>query len=149
MCSMGAWGFGLFQSDGDLDAIADLGAMIDLDLYYPDEPEQVRRELDGGKLLATFKTLRAEGAVYELVLLAAAAMQLGAKLPREYKTLLRRALPTLHSEQVRNDMAAALDEYEDGVPNSRAVGKGLIETAYERIAAAHSESSGASASETA
>lgn len=53
---MGFWGFEFFQSDRDLDVIDDIAAYMEIErLYCPENPEQVRQELDNGKLEATFK----------------------------------------------------------------------------------------------
>jgi hypothetical protein len=140
---MGAWGDALFQSDSDLDIIGNLGDALELELYCPDDPAHVRDELDAGKLRATFKRLRGDlaadaygaDAAYVLVLLAAAGMQVGARIPRAYRTFLRAAAPCLHGARARADLLRALDEYEDGVPYP-IMGKGLLQTMNEAPASA-------------
>lgn len=97
---MGAWGLGLFNSDHDLDIVADLSHEADCELYHPDDVEETRKKLDGG-MLAQMTQKRWKDANdpskcqdcfsrpdYNLVILGACAMTVGAVLPAELKTFM-------------------------------------------------------------
>ena len=51
---MGAWGYGLFQSDPDLDHAGQLSEETGVELFHPDDPEEARRILDDEALAKTF-----------------------------------------------------------------------------------------------
>ncbi|KAK0624465.1 N-lysine methyltransferase SMYD2 [Lasiodiplodia hormozganensis] len=139
---MGFWGERFFQSDRDFDIVGIVGEHLGIeDLYYPDDPEQLRQELDSGKLEAEFHKIRDGG--YEsdedlkwlgfkttIVVLAAAAMRHGATISDEFRQYVKTALKSRLQmyQRAKDDMAKAIDSYRNGVPLDVA-GMGLDETA--------------------
>ncbi|KAK7531513.1 uncharacterized protein J3D65DRAFT_606601 [Phyllosticta citribraziliensis] len=139
---MGFWGTGVFQSDRDLDFLDNLAAALKVDnLYYPEKPDEVRAQLNDGRLQAEFeklreaertktKTVHFEGIKTAIVLLGAAAMELGANLGEEHKAYMSIALRT-HLlgmyDQAKRDILKGLEDYQNGKPREVA-GKGLDET---------------------
>ena len=96
---MGAWGYGLFQSDTDLDVAGEISSDAaalagdpELDLLCPENPTVVIAQLNNGlldKLLTSFMLAKWDhGVVY----LGALALQLGAKISVEQNILLRKTL---------------------------------------------------------
>ncbi|KAF4533889.1 MYND finger family protein [Lasiodiplodia theobromae] len=137
---MGYWGEGLFQNDSDLDVVILLGQHLGVgELYYPDDPEKLRQELDSGKLEAEFRKLR--DGVYDsdeelsfygikttIVLLAAVAMRHGATISDEFRQCVKDCLKkrlTMH-KRAKDDMRKGIDTYRNGVPLDLA-GMGLDE----------------------
>lgn len=177
---MGAWGFGIFESDHDLDVsdefdlelgIGELGEKavaeakakavsekssqgenklteegeekIDRSMYYsihnPSDPDTVRAHLEKtgalerviDKYVAAFRAAKSiearYGPEYKLVLLAACAMQLGCKLPPDFKKLVKKLYPYVGLMDEGCKQKDALDRYEDGDPFDLG-SKGLVET---------------------
>lgn len=98
---MGAWGLGLFQSDHDLDIVAGFSDEASCELYYPENIEASRKCLDDGALERMVRKRWSDGhnankcrgygdrPDYELVLLGACAMTMGAKLPPDLKEYMQ------------------------------------------------------------
>jgi hypothetical protein len=116
--------------------LCDLGSDMDLDLYYPEDPEHVRKELDDGKFAENFtelcKTKPARNAFcdpkYLLILLTAAAMEVGAAITDEQRAYVKKAVDKVHMyDEAHDDMVKALVDYKNGTPYP-IVGAGLIET---------------------
>jgi hypothetical protein len=133
---MGAWGLGLFQSDSDLDMLCDLGADMELDLYFPEDREHVRKELDEGKFSTKFAELRTtkptRGSFYDpkylLILLTAAGMELGVTITDDQRGYVKKVVERVHMyPEAHDDMVRALAEYKSGSPYAIA-GPGLIDT---------------------
>lgn len=139
---MGFWGEHFFQSDRDFEIIGILSEHLGIeDLYYPDDPEQLRQELDSGKLEAEFHKIRDDGYASDgnmkwfgfkttVVVLAAAAMRHGATISDEFRQYVKTALKSRLQmyQRAKDDMAKAIDTYHNGVPLDVA-GMGLVETA--------------------
>lgn len=88
----------LFGDDQDLDIIDDLGDDMGLNLMCPEDPEGTKEALDSGLLYAKFDDLLAqepfdEWAAFTMVLLGAAAMEIGAKIEPKYMNILRGTYP--------------------------------------------------------
>jgi hypothetical protein len=117
---MGAWGYGLLQSDPDLDHAAQLSEVIGVELYYPENPDEVRRTLDHGALSKTFDRYLAEKPpqTYAIVILAVLAMKLGAKIETKYMNILRGIYQsTKLFPKSKKQFKEGLDTYKnDGTP---------------------------------
>ena len=90
---MGAWGFLLFQSDAHLDAAGDLTAEAGVgSLYFPDDPDEVKRELEGAVLDGLFDRFKKQRPQpkEDIAILGALAMQLGASIRPEDLALIGR-----------------------------------------------------------
>lgn len=98
---MGAWGLGLFESDDDLDILCELSNAADCDLQPHADIEAARQRLNTGVLSrlvqqrmpdatnpAMCGDFPRESADYIMVILGAAAMQVGAVLPLELKNFM-------------------------------------------------------------
>jgi hypothetical protein len=143
---MGYWGYDWFQGDRDFDVASDLSCQMEIEdkfgIFQPENPEAVRKALDSGKLEAAFKKHRdAEktqfdpyyGSEVHILVLGAAAMELGATISDEHRAYMRVALEkdlVIH-KAAKESMKTALDKYENGTPYALA-GKGLVETANEK-----------------
>ncbi|KAL1621163.1 hypothetical protein SLS54_005658 [Diplodia seriata] len=136
---MGFWGDRFFQSDRDLDIVCVLSEHLGVDdVYIPEDAEELRKELDSGKLEAEFRKLR-DGAYTEedlsffnvkttAVVLAAAAMRHGATISPDFRQYVKDSLNSrleMH-QPAKDDMATAIDIYRDGTPLDLA-GMGLFE----------------------
>ncbi|KAF2103677.1 hypothetical protein NA57DRAFT_69890 [Rhizodiscina lignyota] len=117
---MGAWGYGLFQSDPDLDHADQLSEVAGVDLLHPENPAKVRRTLDKGVLAKTFDRYLADKPLqkYSIVLLGALAMMLGAKINAKYMNVLRGMYnDTELFPQSKKQFKSGLDSYRnDGTP---------------------------------
>ncbi|KAK7521155.1 uncharacterized protein IWZ02DRAFT_279711 [Phyllosticta citriasiana] len=143
---MGWWGSGVSQSDLDLDILGDLSVEMDVeDLYFPEKPDQIRAKLNDDRLQARLEKLReAErtkkktiydfpGVSFAIVLLGAAAMELGVSLGEELKTYMSNVLRTQRLgmyDEAKREILSGLGENSNGTALQLA-GKGLIETANE------------------
>lgn len=119
---MGAWGFGLFQSDADLDLICEIDSLAQAylppksSLEYPENRDVVRDALDQGSLaqiLAQFPS-SPTATVYTIVL----AMQLGAKISDEQRKMLGKQVEQGSFYDVaKQQVARAVKDYpNDGTP---------------------------------
>ncbi|ORY87500.1 hypothetical protein BCR35DRAFT_330490 [Leucosporidium creatinivorum] len=119
---MGCWGFGLFQSDSDLDLIGEIDGIAqahlpsDSSLQYPENRDAVRDALDGGALsqiLPHFSN-SPPATVYTIVM----AMQLGCKISDEQrKTLGKQVKKGMFYDVAQQQVERAVKEYpNDGTP---------------------------------
>ena len=122
---MGAWGYGIFQSDQELDVMEEitdearkLAKNPDFDLWYPENHKDVVTELNAGvfhQLLVKFVDLKwNHGVVY----LAALTMQLGATINDTDMQTIRDTLPhTPMYDEAKGQMQKGINEYKsDGKP---------------------------------
>ena len=96
---MGAWGYGLFQSDAELDFCSEICVEAatfaqdpELDLLYPEDPIPVVTKLNNGlldQLLTYFVLAQWDHAV---IYIGALALQLGAHISVPQNVLLRKTL---------------------------------------------------------
>ncbi|GME40652.1 n-lysine methyltransferase smyd2 [Neofusicoccum parvum] len=138
---MGFWGERFFQNDRDLDVVSQLPAApgITDNLYMPEDPDRLRKDLDTGKLDALFcklcdgsidakSPLHAYGLKTVIVVMAAAAMRHGATISDDYRAYIKTALKSRLAmyDRAKKDMAEAITVYQNGVALDIA-GKGLLE----------------------
>jgi hypothetical protein len=132
---MGAWGLYLFQSDQELDIIDDLSSEIGVDLHLHEteaDKEAARTTLDAGKFVQVFDGLKRQSPrpMWELVMLTACAMEVGAKVDKARRQYIRRIYKnsgTLPGGVKQMDKA--LKEYQEGTPWDFEESIGLLETA--------------------
>ncbi|KAI4092287.1 MAG: hypothetical protein LQ344_003531 [Seirophora lacunosa] len=118
---MGAWGYGLFQSNSDLDVLADISADLaklvnesEIRLYCPEDPKHVAAKLNGGafhKLLSEYKGL---GWKHGVILLGAATMWLCGYIAQDDMHFLRATLQsTPMTDQAKAQMEKGLEVYKN------------------------------------
>lgn len=147
---MGCWGLKLFQSDQDYDCIEFINDDAGMEPYFfENEAAMVaaRDALNTGlfrRLLNRYKReQKYNGGYHKIILLTAMAMQTGAVLDDDLRTMVKNRTRTVEMfDEAKKQMKVALDEYVSGEPydfNS----PGLIETAMaamdERFSNPHSE----------
>jgi len=91
---MGAWGYGIFQSDSDLDIECEISSDANLTLWYPNDEElaEVQKKMNGGLLKElTLKYLAARDCE-RVIFLAALAMQCGCEVEKEHRKVLKECL---------------------------------------------------------
>ncbi|KAI4189909.1 MAG: hypothetical protein LQ346_005026 [Caloplaca aetnensis] len=116
---MGAWGYGLFESDSDLEVLAeitsDLGQLIDdehIQLYYPPHPQRVAEKLNEGAFHQLLTDYSAQGWKHGVILLGAVMMQLGGLISTDDLALLRTTIKdTPMTHQAKEQMCRATDGY--------------------------------------
>ncbi|EON63549.1 hypothetical protein W97_02777 [Coniosporium apollinis CBS 100218] len=119
---MGAWGYGLLQSDHDYDCAGNLSDEAGIELFYPEDPEATRKKLDDGTLSRLFDNHenRTFSPKCTTIILGVLAMQVGAKIEDRHLDLLRSIYRSagLYEEGERQ-MRKALERYKnDGTPYS-------------------------------
>ncbi|KAL8955908.1 MAG: hypothetical protein Q9193_006401 [Seirophora villosa] len=136
---MGAWGYGLFQSNSDLDVLTDISADLailvndsDIQLYYPEDPKHVAAKLNGGafhELLSEYKGL---GWKHGVILLGAATMWLGGDIAQDDMHVLRTTLQsTPMTDQAKAQMEKGLEGYKNNGEAWDFESKGLHEIMME------------------
>lgn len=131
---MGAWGFGLFQNDADLDAISDISEdaakamnIPDLDLAMPRNRADVVGKLNAGVFSDLLDQYKVKQWKPGMVFLAAVSMQLGAIIPNEDMKVVRAAMRRLEF-MGKEQMAKALKEYRNNGEAWDFGSPGLVET---------------------
>lgn len=118
---MGCWGYGLFQSDSDLDLVCEIDEIARRhlpptieSLQYPNDPSAARAALDAGALDKIYKDLGNKPITY-LVYLFVMAMQLGCKISDWQREALGE-LVTMGGfyDVAQEQVAKALKEYKEG-----------------------------------
>ncbi|KAB2571060.1 putative egl nine 1 protein [Lasiodiplodia theobromae] len=142
----GFWGDGFFQSDRDVDILEFFDAELGTESIYVqmhNEPEKLRPQLDANNKLINKIAEVASGArdnnehiafwgrKLVIVILAAAAMQCGAKLPEPLRQAVYDALKSRLGmyDRAKEQMRRALAVYADGTP-LKMEGMGLIDTIH-------------------
>ncbi len=133
---MGAWGYGLFQSDSDLDVLdeisSDIGKRInepDVHLYHPENHKHVVAKLDDGVFHQLLGEYQAKKWKHGAILLGAATMQLGGHIPEDDLKTLRAMLPqTPMYDESKAQMQKGLDGYKNDGTAWDFGSKGLIDT---------------------
>ena len=131
---MGIWGFLLFQSDLHLDVADELAGEAGIEpLYFPEDVEQVKGELEGtvlNSLFDRFKKQRPQPTEY-ITILGALAMQVGAHIRPEDLALIGRCAKRSRDFLMEgaDQLKVALKAYKnDGTPYEFE-SPGLLETA--------------------
>ena len=122
---MGAWGYGLFQSDADLDICDDISSEAaklakepELELFRPKDPAATVKKLNAGlfnQLLTDFEAVKWDhGVIY----LGALAMQLGAHITIAQIAMMHKTLKrTPMYDDAKIQIQKGLDKYKnDGNP---------------------------------
>jgi len=133
---MGAWGYGLFQSDSDLDVLdeisGDVGKRInepDIHLYHPENRKHVIDKLDDGVFHQLLEEYQAKKWKHGVILLGAATMQLGGHVSEDDMNLLRTTLKkTPMHEEAKAQMQKGFDGYKNDGTAWDFGSKGLIDT---------------------
>lgn len=128
---MGYWGEYLFQSDADLDTVAELSDRAGLELYAMEAEDETaaRKAFDDGKFDKLFDEIRAEKKKRTLVFLTMVAMQMGARVKSNQRNLVEQIYKKAHLMAGAEKQAEkALKEYENGNPWKFEESKGLFET---------------------
>ena len=121
---MGAWGSNIFQSDIELDTVSDLGGDVsklakdpNIDLWYPDNREEVVTKLNNGIFDTLYDRYKAIRGKYELFYFAAISMQLGVNTSKDqikYLKTVARRIDT--SNEAPKQVLQALKDYKSGEP---------------------------------
>jgi hypothetical protein len=133
---MGAWGYGLFQSDSDLDVLdeisSDVGKRInepDVHLYHPENRKHVVNKLNDGVFHQLLEEYPAKKWKHGIILLGAASMQLGGHISEDDLKMLRTALiKTPMFDEAKAQMEKGLTEYKNDGTAWDFGSKGLIDT---------------------
>lgn len=118
---MGAWGYGLFQSDNEYDTIEQINEEArkfandpEFTFDFPEKHEEVVAKLNDGLFHQLLEKFKAKSWKHGIIYLAALSMQLGVKISEKDTRLLRDTLPrTKMYDQARHQMQKALDGYKN------------------------------------
>lgn len=133
---MGAWGYGLFQSDSDLDVLdeisSDVGKCInkpEVHLYHPENHKHVVAKLNDGVFHQILAEYQAKKWNHGVILFGAATMQLGGHISDDDMKMLRTMLPqTPMYDESKAQMQKGLDGYKNDGTAWDFGSKGLIDT---------------------
>ena len=121
---MGAWGYGLFKSDVDLDITEQISEEAgklahdpDFTFWYPENQTHVVDTLNAGLFHQLLDKFRAKNWKSGVIYLGALSMQLGAKIPEEDMQVLKETLDEVKMyDEAEEQMRTALRGYKnDGV----------------------------------
>ena len=114
-------GYGLFESDSDLDIVEAISVDIaeitnekDMQLFCPKDFIYVVDKLNGGAFHQLLKDYQAKEWKHGVILLGAVTMQLGGHISDDDMDILRVTLETTPmTEEAKRQMATALKEYKN------------------------------------
>ena len=121
---MGAWGYGLFQSDADLDVADDIsdeaGRLAndpDFTFLYPENHDAVVTKLNSGLFHQLLENFQAKNWKHGVIYLGALSMQLGVKIVEEDMRVLKETLTRVRMyDEAKEQMRKGLEGYKsDGV----------------------------------
>ena len=129
---MGVWSFHIFGSDQDLDILGGLSDDLGVEtLFIPENLTTTREKLNDSRLATKFHALKSENPprVYRIIMLGAAAMSVGATLPKEFLEYLKEVYPTSNLfAEGKAQMKLALKEYKnDGTVWDFKKNEGVVE----------------------
>ncbi|KAF6230534.1 hypothetical protein HO133_004878 [Letharia lupina] len=118
---MGAWGYGLFQSDNELDTIEEIneeaGKLANDPLFnfeFPKNHDEVVAKLNAGLFHQLLAKFQAKNWKHGIIYLGALSVQLGVKIGDEDMRVLRDTLPrTKMYDEARAQMQKGLDGYKN------------------------------------
>lgn len=143
---MGAWGYGLFQCDSDLDLVDEISydlAEEEISIGCPEDPKHVVEKLNSGAFHQLLTDYNAIGWKHGIVLLGAATMRLGGHSSDKDMDVLRATLPkTPMTDEAKAQMSKGLDGYKNNGVEWDFGSKGLLETVMEGIESRGGGSSG-------
>lgn len=134
---MGAWGFGLFQSDNELDTMEEISSEAgrithdpDFTFWYPENKPETVAKLNDGLFHQLVEKFQIKQWKHGIIYLGALSMQLGVKITEEDMQILRDTLKRVKMfGEAKAQMKKGLDGYKNNGEEWDFGSPGIEETA--------------------